>query len=77
MSRLTRKMSCKIKEKNRISFERNCGKQSWYVFGISTLRQKIVQPACRHVGTAGHFAFIKRPPPRRQGGELNMCKGQS
>jgi len=36
-------MSCKIKE---MSFERNCGKQSWYVFGISTLRQKIVQPAC-------------------------------
>jgi len=46
MSRLTRKMSCKIKEKNRMSFERNCGKQSLYVFGISTLRQKIVQPAC-------------------------------
>jgi len=46
MSRLTRKMSCKIKEKNRMSFERDCGKQSWYVFGISTLRQKIVQPAC-------------------------------
>ena len=47
MNRLTRKMSCKIKEKNRMSsFERNCGKQSWYVFGISTLRQKNVQPAC-------------------------------
>jgi len=37
MSRLTRKMSCEIKEKNRMSFERNCGKQSWHVFGISTL----------------------------------------
>ena len=49
MSRLTRKMSCKIKEKNSMSFERNCGKQSWYVFWdfYARLWQKIVQPACK------------------------------
>jgi len=38
MSHLTRKMSCKIKEKNRMSFERNCGKQSWYRMFLGFLR---------------------------------------